>query len=304
MRTMLDSLTDETWDDPSSEVEMEEEFSASTLPPPVREALTMGLWPLAVQRAIDAGIRDDNTLTNMIFFAVHPERGGRALSPSEPGFSKLAEEWKGYRSFFVQPALKASPPSAGPAAGAGGIEDRTMHTSRDKRKGTRPVSGVDALVLHQMAFSRGNDLKRYDSVTAHFVITPDGKIAQLHPVTAKLWASNGFNSRSVAVEFAGNFPSTSGKCWNAAKFGCHKVTPAQIAAGRKLVGHLKKTIGITHIFAHRQSSASRANDPGPDVWCGVGEWAIRRAGLTDGGPTYKIDSGNPIPAAWRTWCSV
>ena len=27
------------------------------------------------------------------------------------------------------------------------------------------------------------------------------------------------------------------------------------------------------MFAHRQSSESRGNDPGPEIWRGVGQWA-------------------------------
>jgi len=160
------------------------------------------------------------------------------------------------------------------------------------------------LVLHQMAFSRGNEPKKYDTVTAHFAILPDGKITQLHPETALLWASNGFNAGSVAVEFAGNFPNTKGKCWEAKKFGCHKVTPEQIEAGRYLVEYLIKKIGLTHILAHRQSSGSRENDPGPDIWYNVGQWAVEKHGLKDGGPGFKVGSGNPIPDAWRAWGSM
>lgn len=183
------------------------------------------------------------------------------------------------------------------------IEDRTGVTPKDRRKGTRDIAKVDALVLHQMAFSRGNDATRYDTVVAHFAILPDGKTLRLHPETALLWASNHFNARSVAVEFAGNFPDTKGRCWNSKEFGCHRVTPEQIEAGRRLVRHLVDTIGLTHVLAHRQSSGSRENDPGPDLWAGVGQWAVDQLGLGDGGPGFKVGDGNPIPSEWRTWAA-
>ncbi len=181
------------------------------------------------------------------------------------------------------------------------IEDRTAFAPKDRRKGYRDAKRVYALVLHQMAFSRGSGVKKYDTVTAHFIITPDGKIAQLHPVTAYLWSSNGFNKYSVAVEFAGNFPNTKGRCWKREKFGCHALTPAQIEAGRYLIKYLISTIGLTHILAHRQSSGSRENDPGPDVWYHVGQWAIENLGLRDGGAGFKIGDGHSIPDLWRTW---
>ena len=193
-----------------------------------------------------------------------------------------------------QPSVESPP-------GAPRIQDRTALTPRDKRHGNRDMKKVYALVLHQMAFSRGSNNTRYDNVTSHFAILPDGQILQLHPLSALLWASNGFNNGSVAVEFAGNFPNTKGKCWSAAKFGCHRVTPQQIEAGRYLVDHLIRVMGLTHILAHRQSSGMRENDPGPDLWAGVGQWAIENRGLKDGGPGFKIDTGNPIPDAWRNW---
>lgn len=181
------------------------------------------------------------------------------------------------------------------------IEDRTAFTPKDRRKGTRDIAKVYALVLHQMAFSRGNDATRYDTVTAHYAILPDGKILRLHPETALLWAANGFNPGSVSVEFAGNFPDTKGRCWRPQEYGCHRVTPEQIQAGRYLVEHLVKKIGLTHVLAHRQSSGDRENDPGPDIWAGVGQWAVDRLGLKDGGPGFKISTGNPIPNEWRTF---
>lgn len=62
-------------------------------------------------------------------------------------------------------------------------------------------------------------------------------------------------------------------------------------------------MGLTHVLAHRQSSAARENDPGPDLWRGVGQWAVENRGLNDGGPKFKVGDGNPIPDAWRTWGS-
>ena len=184
------------------------------------------------------------------------------------------------------------------------IVDRTAFTPKENRKGNRDIKKVYALVLHQMAFSRGNDQTRYDTVNAHFAILPDGTILQLHPLTAYLWASDGLNPGSVAVEFAGNFPNTKGKCWEAKTYGCHKVTPEQIEAGRYLVKYLIDTIGLTHILAHRQSRDTRENDPGPDIWYHVGQWAIEQYGLKDGGPTFKVGSGKPIPDEWRNWGRV
>lgn len=184
-----------------------------------------------------------------------------------------------------------------------GIIDLTSVSDKSVRKGSRDRKKIYALVLHQMAccFQRKDPLKSYLKLKAHFAILPDGKILQIHPVQELIWASNGFNNGSVAVEFAGNFPNTKGKWWEGDKYGRNRVTPAQIEAGRRLVRYLISTIGLSTILAHRQSSATRENDPGPDLWYHVGQWAVDTLGLKDGGPGFKVGDGNPIPDLWRTW---
>lgn len=196
--------------------------------------------------------------------------------------------------------------AVGWAAGALGgtrIIDLTAKADKSKRKGTRAAGKVYALVLHQMAccFQPRDPLTRFLSLSAHFAILADGRILQLHPVSALMWASNGFNAGSVAVEFAGNFPNTSGKWWQGDKFGRNRLTQAQIEAGRYLVRYLMRSMGLKVVLAHRQSSGTRENDPGPDIWSQVGQWAVNTLGLKDGGPGFKVGSGNPIPDAWRTW---
>ncbi|MGH8783566.1 MAG: N-acetylmuramoyl-L-alanine amidase, partial [Cupriavidus necator] len=188
-------------------------------------------------------------------------------------------------------------------SGASRIIDLTASADKRLRKGTRKPGDVYALVLHQMGccFAPKDPLKRFLTLNAHFAILPDGRILQLHPLTALLWASNGFNKGSVAVEFAGNFPSTRGRWWQGDKFGRNQVTAAQIEAGRYLVRYLQRTMNLRVVLAHRQSSGSRENDPGPDIWSQVGQWAVETLGLSDGGAGFKVGSGNAIPQVWREW---
>jgi N-acetylmuramoyl-L-alanine amidase len=183
------------------------------------------------------------------------------------------------------------------------VIDLTAQSDRSHRKANRDPKSVYALVLHQMAccFRRRDPLRSYLRIKAHFAILPEGQILQLHPVSALLWASHGFNSKSVAVEFAGNFPNVKGRWWKGETYGRDRPTAAQLEAGRCLVRHLVRTMGLRVVLAHRQSSNMRENDPGPDVWYHVGQWAIDNLGLSDGGPGFKIGNGKPIPGAWRTW---
>jgi hypothetical protein len=101
----------------------EEEFRVSDLPNNVREAFGMGplAWPLVVQRAIEAGMRDSAKLANIVFYLHHPERRGQALNPSEPDFKKLSSEWKAWRT-LIEPILKKTldvpaQPALGPSIG-------------------------------------------------------------------------------------------------------------------------------------------------------------------------------------------
>lgn len=171
------------------------------------------------------------------------------------------------------------------------------HLAPASKRGRRSQT-VDAVVLHQMGFSRGSDLQRYLNVTAHFVIMPDGAVGQLHPLSARLPASNGFNGRSVAVEFAGNFPASNGKWWRPETYGRDQLTKPQVAAGRRLLLHLS-SLGVRFVFAHRQSSESRGNCPGPDIWRTVGLWAVEQLRMSDGGPGYRVGSGLPILDEWQ-----
>jgi peptidoglycan hydrolase-like protein with peptidoglycan-binding domain len=183
------------------------------------------------------------------------------------------------------------------------IIDLTARADKSNRKGQRDPKTVYALVLHQMACcaNRKDPLNSYLKIGSHFAILRDGRILQLHPVSALVWASNGFNNRSVAVEFAGNFPNTRGTWWKGDQYGKDRVTPAQVEAGRYLIRWLVKSMRLTHVLAHRQSSGTRENDPGPDIWYHVGQWAVDNLKLRDGGPGFKIGDGAAIPDAWRRW---
>ena len=75
-------------------------------------ALASGQWYLALSLAVRSGNRDPNKLTNLIFFARHPERGGRKLQPTEPQFQQLSREWLDIRRRMVDPFLQKLRPSS------------------------------------------------------------------------------------------------------------------------------------------------------------------------------------------------
>ncbi len=172
---------------------------------------------------------------------------------------------------------------------------------RTRPVGTRSRRDIDAVVLHQMSFTRGEDPTRYDPTTSHFAVLMDGTILRLHDPETLLHSSNGFNRRSVAVEFCGVFPNERGRYHraSASRYGRHTLSVAQAEGGRKLLDIIRAELGITHVFTHRQANyPTKANCPGPHIWYNVGEWGVR-TGLSDGGPGFHLAGGRPIPDAWR-----
>ena len=106
----------------------------------------------AVRQAIAAGTTDLNELTNRVFFARHPERGGRALSSSEPNFAALSSEWKTIRDTVVRPLLGTTPSSDLWVPGA-------ERVARLRGRDARPAAGEvvlagfeqHALLAHRVA---------------------------------------------------------------------------------------------------------------------------------------------------------
>ena len=59
---------------------------------------------VAVQRAIASGERDENELTDIAFYAAHPERNGRRIAKHE---TEMIRAWRSLREKVVRPLLRA-----------------------------------------------------------------------------------------------------------------------------------------------------------------------------------------------------
>jgi hypothetical protein len=165
----------------------------------------------------------------------------------------------------------------------------------------RTKDRIDAVILHQTAFNRGNAPELYLKTHAHFVLLQNGTIVQLHPVSAWIVSSSAFNDNGIAIEVVGNFPNDRGVYWRGDEYGRHKLFWQQISGGRELVTYLTNMHDLKFIFAHRQGEDDRReNCPGPDIWYHIAEtWALKTLGLSDGGPGYTEGAGLPIPDSWR-----
>jgi phosphatidylserine/phosphatidylglycerophosphate/cardiolipin synthase-like enzyme len=107
--------TEQEWEDSelegrdiSEEAFLEERFDPSAAPKDVADALSKKDWPLALRLAIQVGWRDENELTNLIFFARHPELPPEQLDPKGPNFKQLSGEWSRILDHEVWKAIAAS----------------------------------------------------------------------------------------------------------------------------------------------------------------------------------------------------
>jgi hypothetical protein len=99
-------LPNQAPDQETAEWDFETPFSFSIFPKSVLDAVRRGLESIAIQLAVASGSRDENALTDLIFFARHRERSGKLLKKGEPDFAKLSLEWlSDIRDRLVRPAL-------------------------------------------------------------------------------------------------------------------------------------------------------------------------------------------------------
>jgi hypothetical protein len=85
----------------------------------------VGLITAALRTLVAAGHGDTNALTNLAFWAAHPDLFGTKLQPSQPDFAQLSAEWIRLRDGIVHaahstPAARSAPtaPATQPPAGA------------------------------------------------------------------------------------------------------------------------------------------------------------------------------------------
>ncbi|MCY1065589.1 CHAT domain-containing protein [Nannocystis sp. RBIL2] len=182
--------------------------------------------------------------------------------------------------------------------------DVTHLSPTEKRKRTRQWTQITGITLHQTAV-HGFPSKVWPRVTAHLGVHSDGRVYWIHPLQAYLWASNGFNASTVAIEVAGNFrreEGSAGTYWKKGR-GPSELTPTMVEGLRRAIRFVCAEVEhhggkITRVHAHRQASINRPACPGEAIWRAGGLWAQRELGLDDGGDGFKIGSGLPIPRAW------
>jgi hypothetical protein len=140
----------------------------SEFPESVLKALRSGLESTAIRLAVTFGFRDETRLTSLVFYARHPERGGRPIQKGEPGFQALSREWLDIRDRLVRPVLAGGSvtppgPTPGPTPVSPGsfqlvpVESPGGRRIQDKRDPSPadvvkvPRAGGGTVPLHRLA---------------------------------------------------------------------------------------------------------------------------------------------------------
>jgi subtilisin family serine protease len=95
-------LSEPYWDDGAPE----ERFEPSTIPRDVADVLSAKNWLRALQLAIRSGWHDENDLTDLIFYARHPELASVVLDPRDSKFKQQSAEWSTVLKREVRPAIE------------------------------------------------------------------------------------------------------------------------------------------------------------------------------------------------------
>lgn len=164
---------------------------------------------------------------------------------------------------------------------------------RDKSRAQPPRGGIrrawstiTAFMLHTTAVA-GMTKQRGVGIPAHLYLPRENAIVLCHELELLIFHGHAGNRFSVGLEISG----VSG--WD---------SPSQVERARALLRYFqavrRAALGpdaSCYVMAHRQSHASRVNDPGKQIWQDAGEWAIRELGF-ELGPV--VGSGRSLDA-WR-----
>lgn len=173
----------------------------------------------------------------------------------------------------------------------------------------RARSAVTGICLHQTACVLGERPERYETVGAHIGITRSGKVIWMHSFEDVVYHGNGWNDATIGIEIDGLYAGIEGDLstvWDDPSTARHEqpmaLTGEAITAACETIRWLSAEYKIKALVAHRQSSASRRNDPGSAIWKAIALPMHAELELGDGGIGFKLGDGRAIPEAWDPRC--
>lgn len=199
-------------------------------------------------------------------------------------------------------------------------DERNPKKFRRTNKGKpviREPSQVTGITIHQTAApygvapyqvkAAGGDPKlalarRALRVACHTMAFRDGFFVAANPLRWYVYHGNAFNSFELGLEIDGRYPGmVGGRTWNRKKPTpvTQKVIRAACAAIEWMVIEGRKEgMPIEYIHAHRQSSATRRDDPGEELWKRVVlDFCVPELGLKTE-PARVLKNGRTIPPEW------
>ena len=184
------------------------------------------------------------------------------------------------------------------------------HLSRRTQIVCRPPTTVDGIVIHQTGCWFGvnaRQLREADGnatiakhrralgVAAHMTAFDTGYAVLAHKLNWYVYHANSLCGRSIGLEIEGVYPGlmhTKGRV----------LTPALVRAAQDGLEYLvqegrKLGMPLRYIWAHRQSSPIKENDPGEEIWKEIVlRFAVPELGL-EVQPNY-VSGGRVIPIEW------
>ena len=263
-------------------------------------------WDALQQYAGDNGLQWDPEAPSRVINSLISTQS-RPTMPAPPGSPSM--EVSNIRLIDLRDEQPDPPP---PVRGK-----MKMKIGTDGKVLKRAPSAIDTIVIHQTAtpFSATRQAKeahpddphralaeRAKGVACHVMAFKEGFLAWPNPLDWYVYHGNGWNATELGLEIDGNYPGVKGgKTWNGKK--PTEVTPDVIrsaCAAIELMVIKGRQMGmpIEYIHAHRQSSDTRRDDPGEELWRNVVlGYAVPILGLkVEQGRT--IGKGRPVPKEW------
>jgi len=175
----------------------------------------------------------------------------------------------------------------------------------------RKPQSIDGIVVHQTATAFGTTPNQVQAaggdrvlakhrralgVAAHMTAFDTGFAVLAHPLLWYVYHGNALNARSLGLEIEGSFPGEVGA-------GPEKLVGPLLQAAKDGLAYLvlegrRAGMPIRFIWAHRQSSQTRPNDPGEEIWRKIVlNYAERELGLIS--QPDLVMGGKSIPDVWK-----
>ncbi len=182
---------------------------------------------------------------------------------------------------------------------------RGKHPHPKLYKCERKLATINSIVVHQTGCKMPHTAKGWDRLNGHIGVTRDGDVILVNGFEDFIHHAQRLSGRSLCVEIAGNFRGLMNKAntlWKGGG-GPHTLTYGQVAGLTKafdfIVGEAERTdMHLEFVHAHRQSKGTRIADPGEEIWKKIGQIWQGLLQATDGGNSYSVGSGRPIPREW------